>query len=277
MLGVFGFILISAMVIIGVSVFNILLIDEGIVKIREHMERTLLLEEIEYLLLQQELVERAYLLHGESENIEEFARLGEELEQKIALFSQIAISKSKVDTLNDDKHRLEEGFTKLITLSKAGQLDLEVIDQVLLAEEGIDQQLEDMVFEAEVAMEEEAITVGVQNQRATMMGLIGLILFPMLAVWAFLVASRITQPLLTLTNAVVAASGGHYREDLLGETLDRHDGLGKLARAVHLMATAVSEREQQLEVQVRQTIAEMHSARRKKLVLTSAAKRSQEA
>jgi len=277
MLGVFGFILISAMVIIGVSVFNILLIDEGIVKIREHMERTLLLEEIEYLLLQQELVERAYLLHVESENIEEFARLGEELEQKIALFSQIAISKSKVDTLNEDKHRLEEDFAKLITLSKAGQLDLEVIDQVLLAEEGIDQQLEDMVFEAEVAMEEEAITVGVQNQRATMMGLIGLILFPMLAVWAFLVASRITQPLLTLTNAVVAASGGHYREDLLGETLDRHDGLGKLARAVHLMATAVSEREQQLEVQVRQTIAEMHSARRKKLVLTSAAKRSQEA
>ena len=54
-------------------------------------------------------------------------------------------------------------------------------------------------------LDEQVARAAQDVQQSIKVGLIGLVLFPLLAVWAFLVAGRITQPLLSLSNAVMAA------------------------------------------------------------------------
>ncbi len=277
-LGVFGFILVCAVIIIGVSIYNIFLIDEGIVDIHEHSQRRTLYELIEFNLLQEELAERAYVLHADDEALARFEQASLTLDTLIAELRELTESEShlELDLIEHDREAIEADFEEVAALVDEGEVDIQLLDEVFRAEEGIDQQLDDMVFEADIALEEEVEAVSNQNQSAVLAGLVGLIIFPLLAIWAFLVSSKLTQPILSLTNAVVAAKGNRYRVELLEEALDRHDGLGKLAQAIDTMAESLSEQEAALQREVDTLNQQLHESRRRKMVLTGLARPREE-
>jgi nitrate/nitrite-specific signal transduction histidine kinase len=81
--------------------------------------------------------------------------------------------------------------------------------------------------------------------------------------------SNVTQPLLQITNAVLAIGGGNYRDDMLEKIRDLNNGLGGLANAINKMAEAAGQREAALKHEIKSLENELHATRRRKLVLTS--------
>lgn len=271
MLGVFGFILVCAVIIIGLSVFDIFLIDQGIVAIHGKSEERFLLENIEYYLLEEELAERKFLSHeGSPQAAQDFEAAGDQAKILIEELSKVIDDPLEISLLQKDRATVQQDFEEIASTFEEGQaVEAEHLDQVLREEGELNQQLDDLVFDAEVALDEQVALSSRAIQRAILIGLIGLILFPLLAVWAFLIASRITQPLLSLSNAVMAAGGGHYRDELLDEVLDRRDSLGRLARAVDEMAEALHGRERAQQEEIDRLRKQLHETQRHKLVLTT--------
>jgi class 3 adenylate cyclase/CHASE3 domain sensor protein len=89
---------------------------------------------------------------------------------------------------------------------------------------------------------EDARTFGEQiTVRGITFGMIVLVLFTALAVVAALVTNNIADPVLNLTNAIVAFESDAYRPDMLSGYTNRPDELGKLANAVDHMAQSITE------------------------------------
>lgn len=271
MLGVFGFILVSAVIIISVSIFNVFLIDEGIIEIHEHSERRFLLENIEYYLLELELAERMYILYdGASEIEDKYAAANDALDHLIPSLIALHANPEEIRLIEEDRQHIVVDFAKIVEMYEGGEINsIQQLDEIFLSEADIVEQLDDLVFESETTLEEDLHAVSLENQRATLNGFAGLIAFPILAVWAFLVASKLTQPLLSITNAVIAIGGYRYRQELMDEALDRHDGLGKLARKIDLLADTVKSRETALEQELHSLRDQLHEARHRKLIVTS--------
>lgn len=77
------------------------------------------------------------------------------------------------------------------------------------------------------------------TNNAIRFGVLVLLLFGVLALTAALVTNSIADPVLNLTNAVVAFENNQYRPEMLSEYKTRNDELGKLAGAVDHMAQSI--------------------------------------
>jgi len=271
MLGIFAFILVCSVVIIGLSVLNIFAIDRGIVQIHEKTRERFVLENIVQYILEEELAERQYLLReGDPMIVERYNQASAKLDALVAELKDLADSPTEVKMLEREWARIEQDYAEIVaSYSEDEGATHEFVNRILAADLAVDQQLDDLVFDAETALEEKLREVSRLNQTAIMIGLGGLILFPLLAVWAFSVASRITQPLLSLTNAVIAIEGDRYRDELLAQVIHRRDGLGGLARGIEAMARAVEAREEDLDRKVDELGQQLHEVRQRKLVPTS--------
>lgn len=115
--------------------------------------------------------------------------------------------------------------------------------------DGVQRTLSDLVYSqrlgAEYAAQEgEFITNG-----AIRFGVWVLLIFCGLAVAAALVTNRIADPILNLTNAIVAFHNNAYRPAMLAEYVDRQEETGRLAHAVDHMAQSITreaQRQQQM-------------------------------
>ena len=114
MLGVFGFILVCAVIIIGLSVFDIFLIDQGIVAIHGKSEERFLLENIEYYLLEEEQAERRFLLHeGSSQAAHDFEAAGEQAASLIEELARVVDDPQEISLLQADRATAKQDFDEI--------------------------------------------------------------------------------------------------------------------------------------------------------------------
>jgi nitrate/nitrite-specific signal transduction histidine kinase len=125
--------------------------------------------------------------------------------------------------------------------------------------------MEGLVFDAQASLNAARSSLDEVRQVALWVTITVLVLFPLLAVWAYFLASRFTEPLLQIDNAVMAAGGKTYRESLVAGALRRRDGIGQLARAVDSMAQSLGAQNAALEQEIAQSRQQLSDTHRRKL------------
>lgn len=288
-LGGFGLILILAMTILGVAIYQLTMIKNQVDEIQVDGYKSFLLLELEYYFIETELTERLYVLYQDEAYLDNFEYSDSELEYNIANYLYTVLTNEifkgsaellgeffeenideiesfeVLEELNESWIQIRKNSNNIVTSVDSGEMTIEKLNQIILEENELDELLRNMVFESEI-VKRIAVEKGVNLvERSSLIVIGGMILFPFLSIWAYFIASRLTNPLLGITNAIMAAGGSHYNSDMLEETIHRPDGIGELSQAVDAMVAAAEERENHLKAELLELTAELREDRKHKL------------
>jgi hypothetical protein len=272
-LGVFGLILFACIAIVAWSWFNFFRLGFHLNHMYEQLQKLDRLEDtLVTNLLEQKIQQDHFVLSdGEQAYLDAHSQAGERIDAVIAWFEarDLLLRPDEANAIEELVHLQQEyrqTFAGIVAAASAGNGDESARLQELSASQmaQMHQQLANLMHGARSTLADASEQARLQGQRSIMSSVIALVLLPLLAIWAFLAAGRITQPVLTLTNAVVAIEGDQYRPGLLAETIDRRDSLGRLAQAVDEMAQAIETREQALETEIAELREELYQVRRRK-------------
>ncbi len=215
------------------------------------------IQSAEYSLLSMQISERAFLLF-EEKNQPDIIAAFEEQEQLLA------------DTLLDIDFYYPDVADELAVFAEQTRADfnarvegdnnVQALDTNLRRELAIDQAAATLAEEF-LLLFEEAIEGGLfVRVVVTQISVLILTLFPLLALASFIAISRVTEPILRLSNAASAIGGNHYEADLLADVTPKRSSIGELATAVGRLGVLLAEREAalrdeavQLEEQIVQT------------------------
>jgi class 3 adenylate cyclase len=151
------------------------------------------------------------------------------LDEIDALRSQFDQETGKVyDTLWDDDFDPEQA---MLTVKESA-------DPVA---EQLDQRLEQMAAFYQGKIDRQAALIEQAVRASATTGVQVTLILAVLLVVAVYVTSHVTQPLNSLTSAIVAFQNNTYKPEMLSPYLKRRDELGQLARAVDEMATSINE------------------------------------
>lgn len=275
-LGAFGIILLICVIIIVGSTLAFLNVWSNSIY-SETIKLTILEDKVKYYVASQ-MIEENYLVYSE----------GEYAEESIATFNE---ARDEVNAALDElqaqeMHTLSDREIALVEEISAAQQDYaqtfnDIVntlaapnwswDDITALQTVADEQanvmrgaLQNLIAVIEAARQEATQALETNLQSAIRGGVISLMILPFLAIWAFALASRVTQPVLTLTQAATAIAGDHFRPDVLEEILDRRDGLGQLARAMHHLASTSEAHETALEAEIADLREQLHETRRRK-------------
>jgi methyl-accepting chemotaxis protein len=127
-----------------------------------------------------------------------------------------------------------------------------------------DTLITDWVFYIESSLTQATREGDARTRTTFFVGVFGLIALPLLAYWAFMMTGQITRPILTLTNAVIAIQGKHFRPEMLNDIAERRDNLGQLALDLEVMSDELSSRRQALENELNDLQTKIKDERRRK-------------
>lgn len=275
MMLVFGLIPLFSLSIVGWSVYNIYQADHSAREIRRENEELNDIEEAEIFILEQELAEKDYLLSADPSYLD----LHKELESTTNNYIDEAYSTATLDKEINALDKLEQlgddyelNFDQIITAFQAGDRDEAVTLSLTVSDEKFERVhdlVEDLVFYSQAHLLEEIQKADHLVRNAIFTGVIGLLIFPFLAVLAYLNTSRVTQPFLVLINTVLSIKGGRFRPELLGTLPDRFGIFGMLARTLTHTAQQIQESEDILLGEITTLKEQLQESRQKKLVITS--------
>jgi hypothetical protein len=277
-LGAFGIILIICVImIIGstLAFMNVWLDTTSIYT--ETMKLTLLEDTVNYSIAN-EMIEANYYIYTEGEYGEESLTFFTEARNEVdAALAELQSGENYfltdeelafVDTMHTAQQDYEQKFEEIKAVLATPDWTW---DQILELQASADEQttilrgaLQDLISKIDTIRQEATQTLARHLQNATRNGVISLMFLPFLAIWAFARASRLTQPVLTLTQSAIAIAGDQYRPELLEEVQDRRDGLGQLARAMAHLADTSTAREATLEAEITDLREQLHETRRRK-------------
>ena len=221
------------------------------------------------------LFEQIYVLLDEPEKVDAtgFEETASEIDEIIVQLDELEdifllyIVDSGTAILNY-RRLLEEVFYDFASKYDDGSLELEDIDNAIFEQSQIILLMDDLVAVSTSGVEQDMKNIILQRTWSVGIGMGILMLFPLLALWAFASASQLASPLLALANAVTAIGGGHYESDLLENMLRNRNRFRDVARAVDEMAAALKERKNSLEREVETLRDELYETQRSKLTLT---------
>lgn len=281
-LGVLGFILLASVVIIGWSGLGVTSLVIPLGDIYTQTDKRDTLGEIKYDLLAQQINETYFVSTQDKQYADEYNQRSSELDQALdtyqASLTEASASGEDVTeeltafeafTLTQAEYR--QTFADMVAAGAADNWDevnrlTETTDSQTAT---MDKQVDDLLFKVETALTRAEQQTNQQAQQLILVGVISLVILPLLAIWAFAIAGRITQPVLTLTNAVIAVEGNQFRPDLLADAIDRGGRLGRLAQTVERMAQTIKSREEALQHDVEELREQLYETRRRKRLPTS--------
>ena len=177
------------------------------------------IEEAEIYLLEQELAEKDYLLTGDPVYLDLHQDFEEITDDFVAKARSIAIldkEEKAVDRLEQLRDEYELTYSQITAAFQAGDKEQAVNLSLTVSNEKLErvhELVEDLIFYNQANMKEELQKTDRQVRSAIFTSVIGLVIFPFLAVLAYLTTSRVTQPFLVLINTVLAIKGGHFRPE----------------------------------------------------------------
>jgi len=114
----------------------------------------------------------------------------------------------------------------------------EVVD---IAIKNIQERFEDVIRDRRKIIHTEVNAVGGVVRTSILAGVFSLGVFALLALLASAATQQVTDPVLRLTNAVVAFENASYESEMLQEVMRRRDEMGHLAIAFDRMAESINE------------------------------------
>ncbi len=98
---------------------------------------------------------------------------------------------------------------------------------------------------------------------------IALVATLLLALWGYRAIALLTQPVVDLTNAVIAIGGDQYRPELLGKMLKQGGPPGRFARALDAFAQAIERRDASLKQEIDSLREQLYESRRRRLKIST--------
>jgi hypothetical protein len=274
-LGVFGIILLLTAILVSASLLASRAMSEPFDAAYEQMTKLFILgDEIIYYLQEIESNQAQFLLSQGDESylpglnqavadmqevlgsVQEDGIFYEEDEQ--ALFDNIVVA-------FEQRQQTFQAMSSAMTAQDRAQME-SLQSAYRSQSQSMMQQVQDLVFLVTTKHLAKQIRLNLSVVQAVKVSVACLILMPFLALWAFGESSRITQPILTLTNAVVAIEGNRFRPDLLADLAGRRDLLGRLAHDLEDLADTLSEREEILQQEVDDLREQLHETRRRRAI-----------
>lgn len=281
-LGAFGLILIICVGLVIASTLGFMSVLGDTIDIYSESMKLILLEDTVSYYAVNQVIEENYYVYTEGEYGEESLEFFDEARTEInAALAELQDEDyhilsdremALVGDISDAQQAYEEAFEDIKrTFSTSGWAweDVEALQATTQQQtDTLLGALRELIYEVETTRQTALQTLSDNLQGAIRTGVISLILLPFLAIWAFGLASRITQPVLTLTQAATAITGDHFRPEILDELHDRRDGLGRLARVLETLGNAAEAREAALEAEIAGLREQLHETRRRKSALT---------
>jgi hypothetical protein len=278
MLGPFGLMLLVAMVLIGIAIASVFRVTDSLDTVYILAEQRLGYQYAESDLLEMETLSRQSILAELQNEPETQTRLAEQhqvIEQRLntrltelEILGYLPRHTEIVREIGRRRDLITENFTNTQKAVENEDFEYDTLDarlDVLLnSERPVNDETRALILSTEAELNSELQQLEWDKSFFVWVVLATLMVFPLLAVWAFVLASGFTQPLLQIVNAVMAVGGDHYRPSLLEGILKRRDSLGNLANAVDRMAMALNQRDAALVQEVaglRRQVQEIRRAR----------------
>jgi len=98
---------------------------------------------------------------------------------------------------------------------------------------------------------------------------IALVATLLLALWGYRAIALLTQPVVDLTNAVIAIGGDQYRPELLGKMLKQSGPTGHFARSLDAFAQGIERRDASLKQEIGSLRGQLYESRRRRLKIST--------
>ena len=95
----------------------------------------------------------------------------------------------------------------------------------------------------------------------------------LMALWGFRAINQLLQPVVDLTNAVVAIGGDQYHPNLLAKILSQGSPVGRFARDLDKFAKTIEQRDAALKQEVASLRQQFYEARRRRLKIATPSQR----
>jgi HAMP domain-containing protein len=291
-LGCLGLILILSVGIIAWSGLSALILMGPLGNSYAQTEKRNLLGDVNYWLTDQEINQTYFVIMDPDQKAgyaDDYASASAEIDDRLRTYetewlgsslseAEAAKEQQTIEALKSTQQGYRATFASLVTAVNAD--DQEEADRLKADTDAqiaaMHQQVDDLLALTETGLTRATQQTTQLTRQLILAGVLCLIILPLLAVWAFAIASRLTRPVLALTTAVTAIEGNQFRADLLADAVERGGEMGRLARAVEQMAQAAKEREQALEQEAAQLQDQIYETRRRKRLPTSPRRESAE-
>ncbi len=164
-----------------------------------------------------------------------------------------------------DGHRAT--FEKVVTDYASGdqasaQTGMELAEEQVA---GLQDLLAELVAGVDAGRAEAAQALSQEITLAIQMISAAVVATMLLALLAYRAASRLTEPLFDLTNAVIAAGGDQYRPELTAEVIRQGGQAGRFARALDAFASTIERRHAGEKQEIARLRQELYESRRRRM------------
>lgn len=176
-------------------------------------------------------------------------------------------------TISDFRETLETHlltFEQVVSAYEAGDFDTARLTLQESANENTDLQamLKDIIMLVNAERVDAAKEFPSEILTAIQGTSIALIVILLLALWGYRGIAMLTQPLINLTNAVIAIGGDRYRPELTTRERKLRNPAGQMARALDAFAKSIQQRDAAQKQEVNDLREKLYKSRRSRLKIS---------
>ena len=215
------------------------------------------------------------------ENVAEAAGHADQIEQGLEdlvagghFSADMGYGEEEIGLFNDFRTLLGEhrqGFEQLAQTSEPGDAAATVEGLIAIQEENGELQgmLDELIADLDADRLEAAQAFPEEISFAILGASVALVAVLLLALVGYRAITLLTEPVVDLTNAVVAIGGDQYRPELLGRMLKQGGPPGRFARALDAFAQAIERRDASLKQEIDGLREQLYESRRRRLKIST--------
>ncbi len=249
LLTLFSLITLLGAITTGWTIYTIVQFNQEVKEVVQEALELAEVEEVQVYLLEQQIAINDFRFTGE----ERFLVQYEEAEELADLYLRRALidanstdQRDALGLLSEEIEEYNRTFDEVVELHEQGEYEaaLELAAEVDAIEaervERMHDQIERFVYKGELELKEDLLEADTRTKKSIAVGVVSLVLFSGLAIVASIVTNQVAEPILHMTNAVVAFENDAYEPELLEAYVKRREELGQLARAFNNMVNSIT-------------------------------------
>jgi len=243
----FAMLVLVGAVVIGLAIYGVVYMENDVQLLKQQVDDLASLKAVQSAFEGQQLALRDYLLTADPNTLQDYDTYSEQIVQYLQRALQEAGStegRNDLQRLDQYRQAYEEAFGQIVAVADSGnaQQAIELAGEMDRQEaRQLQDQLNGLIQEREIDLQDLIQLYSRQVRETIFFGVIALFIFSLLTITAAIIGNQITEPILHLTNAVVAFQSNAFRPSLLQPYLKRRDEMGQLARALDDMVRFITE------------------------------------
>jgi hypothetical protein len=215
------------------------------------------------------------------ENLDEVAGHADQIDQGLDdlvagghFSADMGYGEEEIGLFNDFRTLLvqhRQGFEQMAQAYESGDAAATIEGLIAIQEENGELQgmLDELIADLDADRLEAAQAFPEEISFAILGASVALVAVLLLALVGYRAITLLTEPVVDLTNAVVAIGGDQYRPELLGRMLKQGGPPGRFARALDAFAQAIERRDASLKQEIDGLREQLYESRRRRLKIST--------